>query len=120
MNITKRQRIVLGCAFFALMFVNVGSAAYSTIYRLTQTSVRGWEPAKENGKLIVSFVNPEGPATALQVGDEVIALKSERPDAIQIAYREGSSYWPAPPGTAYTLWSFFFSNLMTSGRSYSH
>ena len=103
MNITKRHRLILGCAFFALMYIHIGSSGYSTIYRLTKTSVRGWDVKRENEKLVVSFVNPEGPASALQVGDEVVALKSERPEAMPIVYPEEASYWLTPAGTGYTL-----------------
>jgi phosphoserine phosphatase RsbU/P len=103
MNITKRNRLVLGCAFFALMFIHIGSVGYSTIYRITKTSVRGWDVEIKNGKPAISFVNPEGPATALQIGDEVVALKSERPEAMPIVYFEESSYWLTPAGTGYTL-----------------
>src|SRR5262245_10293676 len=104
MKITKRYRLILGCIFFALNFVNIGSVGYSTIYRLTKTSVRGWDPKNENGKVVVSFVNPEGPATALQVGDEVVALNSERPEAMPIFYPpRPNSYWRVSAGTSYTL-----------------
>src|SRR5262249_51635195 len=84
---------------------------YSTIYRFTKTSLRGWDVEKKNGKPVISFVNPEGPATALQIGDEVVALKSERPEAMPIVYSEESSYWLTPAGTGYTL------TVLRSGQS---
>ena len=50
MNTTKRYRLILGSVFFALMFVNIGSVGYSTIYRLTKTSLRGWNPDRKKWK----------------------------------------------------------------------
>ena len=86
MNITRRYRLMLGCIFFALIFINIGSVGYSTIYRLTKTSLRGWTPDEKNRKPIITYVNSEGPTAALQVGDEIVALKSERPEAMPIFY----------------------------------
>src|SRR4030095_5936586 len=111
MNTTKRYRLILGSIFFALMFVNIGSVGYSTIYRLTKTSIRGGDPKEEHGEIVLSFVNPKGPATALQVGDEIVALKSERPEVMPIVYARPDSYWRVKGGTGYTL------TILRNGRT---
>src|SRR5215813_5277679 len=107
MNTTKRYRLILGSIFFALMFINIGSVGYSTIYRLTKTSLRGWNPDEKNRRPIITYVNSEGPAAALRVGDEIVALKSERPEAMPIFYPpRPNAYWRVKAGTSYTLTIF--------------
>jgi len=74
MNITKRQRIVLSCVFFALMFVQLGVNAYSTLAQFSG-SYDGWiAGGPRGGPVRIIRLDQSGPATALQVGDEVVSI----------------------------------------------
>src|SRR5262245_8539913 len=74
MSVTKRQRIVLGCVFFALMFVQLGVNAYSFLTQFGG-SYDGWTAGgPRGGPVRIIRLDQTGPATALQVGDEVVSI----------------------------------------------
>src|SRR5262245_11845956 len=100
MSVTKRQRIVLGCVFFALMFVQLGVNAYSFLTQFGG-SYDGWTAGgPRGGPVRIIRVDQSGPATALQVGDEVVSINGltlqDDPKILSFNQR-------VPPGTSYTV-----------------
>src|SRR5215510_7766215 len=100
MNITKRQRLVLGCVFFALMCGQFGVNAYSGLTRFSG-SYDGWTAnSPPDGRSKIVSVDQNGPATALQVGDEFISINGlttrDDPDIRNYNRR-------VPPGASYTM-----------------
>jgi serine phosphatase RsbU (regulator of sigma subunit) len=100
MNITKRQRLVLGGVFFALMFGQFGVNAYSALTRFSG-SYDGWTAnSLPDGRGQIVSVDQNGPATALQVGDEFISINGltirDDPDIRNYNRR-------VPPGASYTM-----------------
>lgn len=73
--IRTRTRLVLGGLFFALMLVYAGGNAYQTF--ATRRSSTGWVAAADAaGRVVVSEVNPRGPAAAaLRQGDVVLEVE---------------------------------------------
>src|SRR5215475_13328409 len=100
MSVTKRQRIVLGCVFFALMFVQLGVNAYSFLTQFGG-SYDGWTAGgPRGGPAQIIRVDQSGPATALQVGDEVVSINGltlqDDPKILSFNQR-------VLPGTSYTV-----------------
>ena len=75
---TMRQRRWLGAFFFALMFGHLGVNAYSAWLNLATLpkSSDGWTARLlPDGRAQIASVDKDGPATALQVGDEFISYQ---------------------------------------------
>src|SRR5215831_15120715 len=103
MNITKRHRLVLGCVFFALMFGQFGVNVYSAWLNLIArpASSDGWTARlSPDGRALVVSVDKDGPATALQAGDEIISINGLTPqgDPEILSYNERVA-----PDTNYTI-----------------
>lgn len=98
---SKRWQLALGIPFFALMFFYLGVRAYAGLILPGTVGRRGWGAELRDGKNIVTAVADGMPASGvLQVGDEIVALRSARADRMPIVTQE---FWRIPPGTAYTL-----------------
>src|SRR5215813_8362569 len=97
---TKRARKLLGGILLALMSTYFGVYIYSiTLPR--KGSSDGWSATWEGrGEPRVISVDPNGPATSLQLGDEFIAINGVKikddPGLLSLSDR-------VPPGTRYTL-----------------
>src|SRR5262245_59754631 len=103
MNITKRQRLVLGCVFFALMFGHFGVNAYLAWLNLMArpASSDGWTARlSPDGRAQIVGVNQDGPAAALRAGDEIISINGLTPqdDPEILNYNQRVA-----PGTRYTI-----------------
>jgi sigma-B regulation protein RsbU (phosphoserine phosphatase) len=73
-GIRTRRRLLLGGLFFALMLVYAGGNAYQTF--ATRRSSTGWVAASAGARVVVSEVNPRGPAAAaLRPGDVVLTVE---------------------------------------------
>ena len=99
MSITKPQRLVLGCVFFALMFGHSGIYAYTALTQFSG-SYDGWTANSPDGRAQIVSVDQNGPATALQVGDEFVSINGMtlRDDPKILNYNRR-----VPPGTNYTM-----------------
>ena len=98
---SQRFRLVLGCLFFLLLLIQTGASAYSDIYTMVLTSLRGWGAEWRDGRVVVTRVATDGPAaTSLRVGDEIMALKAARPEVMPVVSRER---WRVRAKTRYTL-----------------
>jgi serine phosphatase RsbU (regulator of sigma subunit) len=100
MNITKRQRIVLGCIFFALMFTQMGVNAYSSMKQFGGSD-DGWRAGgPRGGPVRITRVDQSGPSAALQVGDEIVSINGlalqDDPEVFFFSQR-------VAPGTSYTM-----------------
>ena len=96
----QRGRIILGCSFFALMLFQIGATACSPYLSQTQGSLRGFTAELKDGHVVVTAVNPTGPAAALHAGDEILELKGQPPAALPLTSRER---WKVRPGTEFSL-----------------
>ncbi len=97
---TKRTHILLGGILLALMSANVGLYIYS-MFLPPKGSYHGWDGTWDGkGEPRVTSVDPNGPATGLQVGDEFTAIDGVkiRDDPRIIDYNIR-----VPPGTRYTM-----------------
>src|SRR5215813_14581019 len=97
---TKRARILLGGLVLTLLTAYIGVYIYS-ITLPKKGSSDGWSVTWDGrGEPRVIGVNPNGPATSLQIGDEFIAINGVKikddPSLLGIGLR-------VPPGTRYTL-----------------
>jgi sigma-B regulation protein RsbU (phosphoserine phosphatase) len=96
----NKRRLVLGILFFALMFFYVGAHAYFLFFHVG--SYDGWTANKSsvNAPAIIVSVDPNGPGTALQKGDEFLSINgitsAQDPDIINYNRR-------VPPGTTYSI-----------------
>ncbi len=96
-----RLKLVLGVGLFVLMLLNIIAGVFSNVWDMYNTSERGWEAQVRDGRAIVYKIAAVGPAAAaLKVGDEVISLKGDPPDAFPLLYRNECM---VKPGTGYTL-----------------
>jgi sigma-B regulation protein RsbU (phosphoserine phosphatase) len=68
----RSRRLIWGGLFFALMFVFAGTNAYQNYFLLEGDP--GWGAEQRGGRVLIAGVKPEGPATALRKGDEIVAL----------------------------------------------
>src|SRR5215471_13556950 len=97
---SKRVRILLGGIVLALLSAYLGVYVYS-ITLPKKGSSDGWSGTWDyKSEPRVTSVEPNGPATGLQVGDEFIAINGviikDDPRILGISDR-------VPPGTRYTL-----------------
>src|SRR5215475_7841067 len=97
---TKRARILLGGIVLALLTAYVGLYIYSLTLPKKGSS-DGWSGTWDGkGEPRVVSVDPNGPATSLQIGDVFIAINGVKikddPGLLSISDR-------VPPGTRYTL-----------------
>lgn len=95
----NKRRLLLGALFFALMFFYFGVRCYFLFIHVS--SYDGWygQGTLRYGVLVTSS-DPQGPAKALQKGDEVLSINgvtlAEDPEIFGFADR-------VPPGTAYRM-----------------
>lgn len=71
----KQLRLTLVGLFFALMFSYAGTKGYQTL--TVMSSDVGWGPGQADGRVVVVRVKPDGPASALRIGDEVVELNKQ-------------------------------------------
>jgi sigma-B regulation protein RsbU (phosphoserine phosphatase) len=100
---TTRRRRWLGVFFFALMFGHMGVNAYATLMDVIDrpSSSDGWTARKlPDGRAQIVSVDNDGPATALQVGDEVVSINGRTlaDDPKILSYNERVA-----PGASYTI-----------------
>jgi hypothetical protein len=100
---TTRRRRWLGVFFFALMFGHMGVNAYATLMDVMgrPSSSDGWTARKlPGGPAEIVSVDKNGPATALQVGDEFISINGRTlvDDPKILSYNERVA-----PGASYTI-----------------
>ena len=100
---TVRRRRWLGAFFFALMFGHFSVNAYLAWLDLIMrpTSSDGWTARlAPDGRAKIVSVDEDGPATALQVGDEFISINGltlrDNPEILSYNQR-------VAPGTRYTI-----------------
>jgi sigma-B regulation protein RsbU (phosphoserine phosphatase) len=94
----RRFQIILVGIFLALMFVFSGLNAYEKL--LQTNALPGWYAWHKDGRLVVESVRHNGPATALQQGDEILAINGQ--PVSQLIVLE-SFFRQAQSGTPYTL-----------------
>ncbi len=93
---SKRFQLIAGGSFFALMFLFAGINVYEKFFLLR--SAPGWLGMPQEGRVIVEMIRAGGPATALRIGDEVLAINGQRVEnvfQIEAFFRgieEGFSY----------------------------
>ena len=96
----NKRRLLLGILFFALMFFYVGAHAYFVFFHVS--SYDGWTGRQKaaNEPVRIVSVDPNGPSTALQVGDEFLAINgitlAQDPEILNFNRR-------VPPGTNYSM-----------------
>jgi serine phosphatase RsbU (regulator of sigma subunit) len=96
-----RLRLAIGIPFFALAFFYLCLRVYLGAVAPSVYSRRGWNAERKDGRVVIVVVGENAPATgALQRGDEIISLWSERPDATPTTTPD---FWRVPPGTHYRL-----------------
>jgi serine phosphatase RsbU (regulator of sigma subunit) len=96
---SKHLRILLGGMVLALMSSHVISYIYS-VSLPKKGGYAGWTaaPSKNKGEWLVIRVDPDGPATELRIGDEVIAI-----NGVKIKWDTRYLGASEPPGTRETL-----------------
>lgn len=74
---TRRLQFVLVGLFFALLFVYSGASVYETLTAPGPSSYTGWKAEQVGGRVIITRVRRDGPASALRDGDELVAVNSQ-------------------------------------------
>ncbi len=74
---SKRLQLILGILFFGLLFVYAGAMTYRLLATPAHTSEKGWSPTLRNGHIIITQVDPKGPAAVLENGDEIIEMDGQ-------------------------------------------
>src|SRR5262249_47969116 len=75
----KQLRLILCGLFIALFFISAGVNAYITLAYLDTSSDPGWAAdSRDDGRLEVVQVRPDGPAAFLQAGDEILAVNNQQ------------------------------------------
>ena len=95
-----RLRLILVGLFFALMFVYAGANAYLSFAPLSTSSDRGWYVSQRGDRVLISSVRDDGPALALQVGDEIVALNGQR---VKTSYQVTEPFARVKPESHYTV-----------------
>ena len=74
MLLKNKRRLILGSLIFALLFFYLGVRAYFVFVHVG--SYDGWTSQQNlsEERWFITAVDPKGPATALQVGDEFLAI----------------------------------------------
>ncbi|MFN7929640.1 MAG: SpoIIE family protein phosphatase [Blastocatellia bacterium] len=95
-----RRRFIFGLVIFALLFFYLGVRVYFVFFHVG--SYDGWfgEQKGIDKPVLILRTDPNGPATALQAGDEMLAINGitprQDPSIMGFAGR-------VPPGTSYTM-----------------
>src|SRR5260370_29927972 len=97
---TKWLRHILVAVFFVLMFAYAGTSTYRAVRLLTRSSYLGWKATQVKGQTQIGAVRPDGPATLLEPGDQVLAIKSQ--EQTQPGVRTDGD-WPVKSGTEYLI-----------------
>ncbi len=96
----NKRRLILGSLFFALLFFYFGVRVYFVFFHVG--SYDGWSGEQRgiDQPAIVTRTDPQGPATLLLPGDEILALNGittrQAPSILNFAGR-------VPPGTSYIM-----------------
>lgn len=96
----NQRRFILGLVIFALLFFYFGVRAYFVFFHVG--SYDGWtsQQNRNDGRWYITSVDPTGPATVLQVGDEFVAINGiTRAQNSNI----GDYNRRVPPGTNYQM-----------------
>src|SRR5262245_39387579 len=93
LSMKQRVRLVAMGLFFALMFTYAGTNITLNLTRgkLLVPLVRGWLVTPREGRLVVSYVSAGGPASRLQVGDEILALDGQPLSSLGRRWRDESA-----------------------------
>ena len=100
MLVKNQRRLILGSLFFALMFFYLGVRIYFVFFHVG--SYDGWfgEQRGMAAPVLITRTDPNGPATVLQPGDEMLAINGitpkQDPSIMGFASR-------VPPGTTHTM-----------------
>ncbi len=79
---SRQLKLFLCSLFFLLMYLYAGVDTYQTFVVLSHQGAPGWGAAMQDGRLIISQVEPGGPADGvLRLGDEIVALNGEQIDS---------------------------------------
>lgn len=75
------KRVILVSLYFAVMFAYAGASTYIFFFQHSRTNIQalGWAVVPRDGRLVISAVTQNGPAIALSIGDEVVALGDNSP-----------------------------------------
>ena len=96
----NQRRLILGSLFFALLFFYFGVRIYFVFFHVG--SYDGWfgEQRGMAAPVLITRTDPNGPATVLQPGDEMLAINGitpkQDPSIMGFASR-------VPPGTTHTM-----------------
>ncbi|HWQ34359.1 MAG TPA: SpoIIE family protein phosphatase [Blastocatellia bacterium] len=71
----RRYHIIPVGIFFALILVFSGVNAYEKLFQVR--SLPGWLAIQKESRVVVEGIRPDGPASALRPGDQVLALNGE-------------------------------------------
>ncbi len=96
----QKRRFILGLLIFAALFFYLGVRTYFVF--IHEGSYDGWTSRqnRNDGRWYITDVDPKGPATALQVGDEFLAINGiTRAQDANI----GDYNRRVPPGTNYQM-----------------
>src|SRR5581483_569150 len=99
---SRKIPIALGCLLFALLLSPVVAGSYSVLVHQFRYSWRGWDTALKDGRIVITGVSKDGPASVLRVGDEVVALNTQSPDKAKMPVIV-TDFWPVRAGTKYSL-----------------
>jgi hypothetical protein len=95
----RRLKLTLVVLLFALLFIYAGVGTYFSAFGRLSSGFPGWYVAGNNRVLTTRF-GPDNPASALQDGDEIVALNGQ-------AFKNTSQYSQAfdqrQPGSFYTI-----------------
>ncbi|MEO8434057.1 MAG: protein kinase [Pyrinomonadaceae bacterium] len=87
------KRVILVSLYFAVMFAYATASAYIFFTQHSRTNIyaTGWAVAATDGRLFINNVIENGPAKALRIGDELVALNDIAPlspvDVTEIFHR---------------------------------
>ena len=100
---TKRLRLIIVGLFFALVVAST-AANYSSFFSVRHmVEERGWNafPSEPGGPELVNQVRPDGPATVLQVGDEIVAINGQNVERSD--YKTENAFRGVNTGDSYSL-----------------
>lgn len=94
----RHKQIVVGLVF-AYMFAYAITSGVLTLNNMLNTSIKGWRAERQDGRLVVNFVKPDGPALTVKKGDEILRLTGEGAPAPSAEL----GIWPVSHNYRYTM-----------------
>ncbi|MEP6705998.1 MAG: protein kinase [Pyrinomonadaceae bacterium] len=97
-----QKRVILVSLYFAVMFAYAAASAYIFFTQHSRTNIHaiGWTITPRDGRLFVSNVIQNGPAAALRIEDEIVALDDK---SAQSSTQVIEFFKRVQPGASYTI-----------------